>query len=355
MIIYFALYAALGLTGIFLNNSLAETKKSNRVVCIVGFLLISLMLALRHPSMGHDLRYLESTGYLGSFDRIATISWKNIFDYSIQNYEKGYIIFNKLISSIYNDRQFFLGACAVLSTLPVAACIYKKGIAPLQSFVIYFGLPAFLMSYSGLRQALAIGLCFYSISYIQDKKLIKFVLLVLLAGSMHKSAFIFLVAYPIYYLKMSQSARIASIFTIPLVYIFRYPLFNVLSKLFKDDAIPDNNNATTLFLVFTLIYIFCILYTNYSKEQNGLMNLFLLACFCQAFGGVYNIAMRVGYYFMTALVLLLPLIIKNMNIKLDKEVFAKIVFICFAVFGLYSIYTSTWAKAYPYIFFWESL
>lgn len=354
MIIYFTLYAILAVTSSIL-NPVRDDKKVARIICIVGFVSISLMLALRHPSMGHDLRYLESTGYLASFDRISTISWKNIWSYTIQNYEKGYIVLNRLISEIKNDRQFFLAVCAVLSTLPVAVCIYKKSVEPLQAFIIYLGLPAFLMSYSGLRQAIAIGLCFYAICFIQDKKLIKFVVLVLLAGTMHSSAFIFLFAYPTYYIRMSKNARIVSVFSIPLVYILRYPLFNVLSKLFKDDVAIVETNSLTLFLVFSLVYIFCIMYTDYSKEQNGLMNIFLLACLCQAFGGLHNLAMRVGYYFMMALVLLLPSVIKNMNIKLDKEIFAKIVFICFAAFGLYSIYKSTWACAYPYYFYWQSL
>lgn len=354
MIIYFTLYALLALTSAIL-NPVRDDKKVARIICVVGFVSISLMLALRHPSMGVDLGYGEATGYLVSFDRISTISWKNIWNCSILNYEKGYIVLNRIISEIKNDSQFFLGACAVLSTLPVAICIYKKSVAPLQSFIIYLGLPAFLMSYSGLRQALAIGLCFYSISFIQDKKLIKFILIVFLATTLHYSSFIFFLAYPVYYIRMSKNARIFSVFAIPFVYIFRAPLFSLLSRLFKEETSMTDTGALTLFIVFSLIYVFCIMYTDYSKEQNGLMNIFLLACLCQAFGGVYNTAMRVGYYFMMALVLLLPLVIKNMNIKLDKEIFAKIVFISFAAFGLYSIYTSTWACAYPYYFYWQSL
>ena len=54
------------------------------------------MLALRHQSMGIDLRYTKYFGYLGRFDAIAETSWSDVFDVSIANYEKGYIIFNKL-------------------------------------------------------------------------------------------------------------------------------------------------------------------------------------------------------------------------------------------------------------------
>lgn len=351
------MYGLLAIIAIYFEGFSKESeliiKKKNKIICIVGFALIALMLGLRHPSMGWDLRYGFAYGYLDSFDKISEVSWNRILDFKILNYEQGYILYNKIISYINDDIQFFIFITAVLSVLPIALCVYKKGCSPVQSFIIYLGLPAFFMCYSGLRQALAIGICCYSITFIQDKKIIKFIIAVLLAYCFHSSSMVFLVAYPAYNIKLNRDKRIISIALLPIIYILRYPLFNILSKFFKDNATPDDNNAITLFLVFSMVYLFCTLYTDYSEEQNGLMNLFYGACVCQAFGGVYQTAMRVGYYFMLPLVLLLPLILRNMKITNDKQIFATVIMVCFGAFGLYSIYTSTWAMAYPYHFFWE--
>ncbi len=354
MFIYILIYAVVFLMVLIWKDHV-DQKKVNQLICIVGFLLITLMLGLRHPYMGVDLGYLRSTGYLGSFDRIANISWKEIFDYNILNYERGYIVFNKFVSSIFNDRQFFLMACAIICILPIAYLVYKRSCSTWQSFIVYLGLPCFLMTYSGLRQAIAISLCFYSIKYIQDKRIYKFIFLVLIASAFHSTALIFLIAYPFYYLKMSLNMRIFTIIFIPIVYIFRNPLFTLLSSIFKDDAIADNNNSITLLLVFSLVYIFCIVYNDHSEEQNGLANLFLMACICQVFGGVYNTAIRVGYYFMIALVLLLPSTLKNMTSRYNKNTFSTATIMCFTLFGLYSIYASTWARACPYYFFWQNV
>ena len=355
MTIYYSIYVILGITSLICGYFEMKENSVKKTIGFVMFNCLFLMLAFRHPSMGHDLKYLTKIGYLGRFEYIATVDWDNIFDISVQHYEKGYIVFNKLVSLLSTDRQFFMGACAFLSLLPIIYVICKKSVAPIQSLIIYMGLPVFLIIYSGLRQALAIGICFLSILFIQDKKLVKFVLLVLLASTLHKSSIIFLCAYPLYNLKMTQSWRWVSVVTIPIVYILRYPLFAIFSKIFKDNAETKDTGAITLFLVFTLVYIFCIIYSDESNEQNGLRNLFFMACLCQAFSGVYNLAMRVGYYFMIPLALLLPLIIKGMDEKIDKPIFSIIITICFATFALYCIKGSTWAGAYPYYFFWEEV
>lgn len=355
MTIYYLIYSIFGLTLVVTSSLKVKEQTAKKAFCFIAFACLFLMLALRHQSMGLDLRYMASHGYLGAFDTISNVSWDNIFDISFANYEKGYIVFNKIVSLIYDNRQFFLGACALVTILPIVYVIYKKSVSPLQSIIIYMGLPAFLMSFSGLRQALAIGICFFALLYIEDKKFIKFLIIVLIATTFHYSSIIFLIAYPLYRFKIKKSWRWFSVVLIPIIYVFKNPLFKIFSKIFKDDAVATETGAGTLFVIFTLIYIFCIIYSDGSDEQNGLLNLFFMACACQAFGGIYYLAMRVGYYFMLSLVLLLPKVLKGMKLDDDKPLYAIIIFICFSAFGLHSIYTSTWAMANPYYFFWESI
>lgn len=144
-----------------------------------------------------------------------------------------------------------------------------------------------------------------------------------------------------------------------MIFLLRYPLFSVMSKLLKEHAVPDNNNAVTLFVVFTALYVFSVLYSNH-REDSGLSNLFWLACACQAFGGVYSTAIRVGYYFMVYLILLLPENLTYMKKKLKDSnftylVFSIVIYSSFCAFGLYSIYSTYWSRSYPYYFFWQNI
>lgn len=332
-----------------------EYRKKNEIFIMFG--VIILMMSLRHPSMGWDLGYGTGNGYLEWFTNIAGYSWQELFDTGgILNYEWGYTIFNKLISYISLDQQWLLAACALLSLVPVAILIRDNSRDELFSALVYLGLPSFMIIYSGLRQGIAIGICCYAFKYIKEKKLIKFALIVVLAALFHSSAIVFLCAYPIFKFKATRRIRCLALLFVPIVFALRVPLFQIFSKLFKDEATVDENGAITLFLVFLCIYIFCSLFVDYNDDlTNGFLNLFYVAVICMCFSGIYQTAMRVGYYFMIALVIVLPNVvstIRDNGTRIKSKLFIEALFL---FYGLYAIYTSTWAVAYPYHFFWEVL
>ena len=340
----------------YYNRNTMTPEKQGRSISKVAFIVLFLLFALRHPAMGIDLGYFNrSVGYLYSFDKLSKYSWNEILSgIEWQNYEYGYIVFNKLVGSIYNNRQFFLAACSFLCIAPVMKYISKKSSLPFLSVVIYMGLPVFLITYSGLRQAIAISITMLATNFIEEKKPIKFLLMVWLATLFHYSAYIFLVAYPIYYIKLSNIWRQFSALCIPLIFLFRGPLYEVFGKLFKDTVVADKTGAITLFLVFSAVYIYLIMFNkDCDKHQNGMINLFYVACIVQAFGSVSNIAMRVGYYFMPYLAIAVPnAITKNKN-RQEYQANYVIVLLAFLLYSVYAIRTSTWAMAYPYYFFWE--
>lgn len=324
----------------------------NKKICFCCFLLIYLTLALRHQTMGVDLK-----GYLSSFEILIDYSWGSVFELeSFLNYEKGYVIFNKLIGSIYANRQFFLAVCALIPIASISYIIYKYSKDPLLSFIIFLGLPVFLINFSGLRQAIAIGICFFSFKYINAKKVFKFLCTVLLATTFHSSAILFLAAYPIYYIKLNKVGKLLSVFVIPIIYYLRIPLFTILAAIIKPNIVPVHNDAFELFVVFTLIYIFMLIMPSTEKREiQGYRNLFYVACLLQAMGGVHTLVIRVGYYFMIFLPLALTELVfeyRKSN-KRESYLIYYAIFISFLLFGLYSIYTSTWAQAYPYKFFWN--
>ncbi len=358
MIPYYATYLLLFLLNNIAKNSYVDTQKRYKFFCAASFLVVCTLLSLRHQTMGADLlggSSEENIGYLGAFDKLNQYSWLDIVSLKdFLNYEKGYIFLNKLIGSIYNNRQFFLSICALISTVPVMILIKNKSANPLMSVVIYLGLPVFLMLFSGLRQAIAIAITVFSSKYIEEKKFIKFALLVFLSTLFHYSAIIFIIAYPLYYLKLSEKNKFFFVLAILGVYILRNPIFNIASKIFKDSAETGETGAFMLFLVFFLIYIFLIFFNKkQDSDQNGMINLFYFACICQAFGGIYQTAIRVGYYFMIYSVISIPNTIANMEDKKSIKLANILIFATFVGFGIYSFKNSTWAMTYPYNFFWE--
>ena len=336
-------------------NKVLGKKTLNKIMAVILGLSIIIVIGLRHPSMGTDLGYGGEYGYLSSYENLSELGWLYVLRNPYLNYEIGYRVFNKILGMLGLDIQSFLIVCAVLSVVPISCLVFNYSKSSITSYIIYMGLPVFQLLYSGLRQDIAIGLCVFSLIFVINRKIIPFIAVVLVACTFHSSAIIFFISYPLYYLKFSKFQRMLSCVFLILVYILKRPLFAVLSRLFKDNAAIDDNGAIVLFVVFVVIYIFCTIYNDESELQSGFLNLFYLACLCQAFGDLYSIALRVGYYFMITLVVLLPNLLKTMPKSKEKLYSNIFVPIAFFSFGLYSIYSSSWSMAYPYHWFWESV
>lgn len=359
MIVYYIMYILILLGTPLVARTGKTLEQRNRRAGLWIVVLIALVVGLRHPSMGNDLRYGSSYGYIWSFQRIAKYSFPELL--SIDgwlNYGWGYILYNKLLSCFSEDVQWLLFASAIASIVPVGNMIrkYSKDLA--FSAVVYLGMPCFLMAFSGLRQAIAIGICCGACSYIQQRKPLGFAVVMLLAVLFHSSAIVFMIAYPLYHLKVSKKIRLLTFPCLAVIYAARYPLFSVASKLFKDDAVAEETNAITLLLVFVLVYAFCTVFLKDNDEvSSGFLNLFYFTCICQCFGGVYSVAMRVGYYFMPALAIALPNIIANMENPNNYKLSQGFVMAAFVAYGLYALYTNgnSWPMTYPYHFFWSEL
>lgn len=360
MVIYYAVYALLIFGWLFQKR--CNSKTGTRNYFIFAFILVAGMLALRHPSMGVDLAYGKPNGYLASFSKINNMSWNRLFQIQVLNYEKGYLFFCKLIGYISDDPQTLLVFCAVIPIFLIFYCLYKYSDNLLFSLIIYLGLPCFLINYSGLRQAVAIGITTFSLKFIEEKKPKRFVAAVIAASLFHSSAVVFLLAYPLYRIKFSSVFKYISAAAIPLVFVFRYQLFAAASKIFKENAEPDDNNAIMLFLAFMFIYLFMLLFSDDSDSvESGCRNLFWVACICQAFGGVYSTAIRVGYYYMIFLAILLPKAAARLSFGEDYRrperdaLLTGMIYLCFIAFGLYSLYNGSWAMSNPYHFFWQKI
>lgn len=361
MIVYIAYYLLIGISSLSIVNRRTKdsiSSKSGLRIRNIWFALLFLglfaIMGLRHPSMGVDLDYKGQLGYLGRFQFIANSSWSYLLKNDILSYEKGFVFYNKIIGYISDEQQWFLIVNSFLSLLPIFI-IYNKYSENLPySIIIYLSLSCYSAVFSAIRQSIAIGICFISFIFVKNKKIIPFVLLVLLAFTFHSSAIFTLLMYPAYWIKIKKKWRIGTLFGIVAIFIFRVPLFSLLSRIIKDNAVIDNNGAINLFLFFVLVYIFSFFFGSDDEDTNGLLNLFLIAIICQLFGNLHLYAARLGYYFMPFLGLLIPKVLKNFRIN-EHKIISFFIASIFVLYGLYVLYNgrNSWTCSYPWIPFWK--
>ncbi len=357
MTVYFLLCAGIGAMYFLSPMFTADDKKRNNFVYLLFFAAVFLLIALRHPTMGIDLHYGRPEGYLAGFMEISRLSWEEIFsDVPFRNYEKGFVIFCKIVSSIWANEQFFLAMCALAALLPLAIAIYLLSEDKLLSAAVFLGLPLFCLLYSTLRQIIAVGICALALVCIRKKKPLFFLLAVLAAATFHKTALVFLLSYPLYHIRLTKAMRTASLLVPPTLFVLRKNLLLLVTKLLGLQLELDDNGSFMLFFIFCFFYALGILLSDDEKpEQNGYLNIFFVACAVQAFAGVYSIATRVGYYFTLALIFLIPAFVANAKESNERTAARWTFLLAFAAIGLYFIYTTPFSMSYPYYFFWQEL
>ena len=360
MAVYIVLYCLIALFGVYTFYHRNQPEKRHVWGIILMTLLFTALVALRHPSMGIDLHYGESTGYLASYHKFSEMSFREVIDMvqsnGWENYESGYIVFNKLLTYISADDQVLLIGCAILSIVPIGLLIalYSKDYD--FSMVVYLGLSLGLIVFSALRQAIAVGICTLSFPFIRRKQWAPFLLLVFLAWLFHGSAIAFLFAYPAYHWNLKKWQRLLGVPLLVGIFLGRNQIFRIAMKLLDKDAVPEDTNAYRLMVVFGLVYLFCVVFWDKEDDTSGgFLNVFYFACVCQCFSSINAIAERLGYFFMVGLVIALPNIVMNLkNVKI-RMLFKYGICSAFVAFGLYSFYSCYWSQTYPYHFFWENL
>ena len=158
------------------------------------------------------------------FDLMKDFPIGEVISYS----KKGELLFfvlNKIISLIGGNYQFFLFVVALISLVPIAIIYSKKTDNALLTIALFLTVAPFPMFFSGLRQAIAMGLIILAFKYVEEKKPIKYILCIMIIMLFHISAVVALLFYPVYHIKIKKNWLIIIIPVFILTYIFKEQIF----------------------------------------------------------------------------------------------------------------------------------
>jgi hypothetical protein len=175
---------------------------------LVALILPSVIAGCRDLTVGTDtLVYMEPLFRSG----------KSLYNYALfqdetSSIEPLYALLTYGVASCTDNvawllffQQFIIISCIYLSArklrgyIPICFCIF-----------IYF-LAFFQHTLNIVRQMLAMSFCLMSFVYLYKHQLLKSLFVFLIAWGFHKTAFIYLIIYPIFYLVNKQSVRIVRI------------------------------------------------------------------------------------------------------------------------------------------------
>ena len=289
---------------LFLLNT-SNKKNVGKKTIFVGFLLF-LLMALKDYSVGTDtIRYLERYNQTGSI--------KDTMD----EYEPGFYYLILYSKHLGLDYRLFSTFCYLVIYTFTTLFIYKFSKRPIFSFLLFITIGIFGFTTSGLRQALAISLCYFAIYLIIERKFILISsLVIILASTIHFSArigFLFILLYFIsIMIKKINRNLFIFLLLLPLValYFNKYivPYLLLLNESFRYEMYYDNDNSVNIISYFIIPYLeflfasFLYFKTKNNDENKNKIYIFLyLCCFVYAMTAGLSIALpmtaRFLYYF----------------------------------------------------------
>jgi hypothetical protein len=274
MFIYLFLYA------LALINGFWEKGKTLFIVLVVGMILVS---GFRDMIGGFDV-------YI--YGEVYEIDNSRMFLYP--NFEWGFKVYYWVLKLISEKREFLFFVTALLMVFMHSSLIKK--LSPLFGLAVFiYFCKFFLMSFVYFRQGLAMGIIWFGIPFLVDRKYGKAFLMVALAYFFHKSSVVFLpfllianyrftafqlisltfllsvvVISPLgaYFTELIASssgneklARYAQdVSGINLFYVFEVLLFGVLAVIFKPIMYGSEHKNAVLFYNGFVVYVWVILF-----------------------------------------------------------------------------------------------
>lgn len=334
-----------------------EISKQNCMLTVF-FVMLFMILALRDESIGRDLK-----NYKFYFEFYKSLELEDIF-----NSERDvlYYLLNWIVGKYTDDYQVFLAVVALITVLPVAVVYNKDKQHSFLKIVLFMNMSTFIMLFSGLRQSIAISVGVIAYEFVKRKKLLPFLLFAFIAWGFHHSAFMILLFYPLYHLTFKKRHLWFVVPAILMFFIFNNQIFTWATNLIDSDKYTSdmtNTGAYTMLILFIMFAVFSYIIPDENKmdkETLGLRNFLLIAVLLQSFSPLHNLAMRMNYYYIIFIPLLLPKIITYTKEELKEVAYlAKIVLIIYFVsYYLIATYNScqTGISAldiYPYIPYWK--
>lgn len=321
-------------------------QKSKKLTVWILFFILAFVAAFRY-GVGTDFyAYYKTSGWTNQFQR---------GEYS----DPGFTLFAIVCRTIFGDRNgsLTIGAAIVTCALFVFT-IAKRSENLTISILLFVFAGCFLGMFNGVRQYLSTAILFAGHHFVLEKKPIKWLLVVLLAASMHVTAILMFFIYFICNWKCDWKL-VLMYFALAVVLLFAYePLFDLVGALKQDEIDTSyeymSSQVNILRILVQCVPIILLFFVDKEKVNNDKDARFLFNI-CLLNGAFAVAAMNSPYlsrfwiYTSCFQVLMYPKILSKMG-KENKPIFTFLLLACYAGFWAYEVLNSTSLVTFKWIF-----
>lgn len=333
---------------ILLLASKNKEKNKRNILISIAFFLMFFVAAIR-VGVGTDFYVYEEWFY-------KTDSIDNFMD-------SGFNLLILIIKLFSNNSQWLFAA----SSFIILLFMFKSAINEQENYelsiLLFITLSFFFSSNNGIRQWISIAILMYSIKYIRERNIWKFLLFIAIASSFHMTSIVFIPFYWILNLKVENKSRVILLCLSIILGEFLlsnnriFEIVRVVMPFYynryiaTDSSLMTNGGGSLLpVLLSGSVFIYYLLFEkklkcrlDYDYKMN-MAGVVVVASLINTYSHIYT---RIAAYFMPLIIFLIPDIFKAFDGKSKKIVYIAII-IGSLLFMLYTLYFKNSYEPLPY-------
>ena len=296
--IYYIILAAV----IVLGRLMPQTGKKKKNYIILMAALHAFVSGFRYKLLTGDLQKYAYT--------FLTVKDKGWFSDDVFSEGRNFLFmwFLKAVNQITDGNfQIVLIIIAVFIELAVAIVVFKHSPSPWLSYLIWNCFGFYSFGFSALKQSFAMGFILLAFSAIMEKKPVRFIVFVGVAGFIHFPAFIFLPAYIIASRKITYKNAIIYIVIAILIFALRNDIVELSSDFYYEDKdFVSSGRISGRFLMLCIILIAGAFIKGVDGKKFS--TVVAVGTVIQLFSSFDNVFTRLADYYLQMLIVLIPMI-----------------------------------------------
>lgn len=290
-------------------------------ICCLELILLA---GFRGYTVGADTASnLSALSYYQNMPALKSLTAELVWPY---NYENGYFLLVKLCAFLRVGKTAFLFIVAVLIYIPIFYTVKNHSRMPYLSILCYFAFGFFSYSLGILRQMIASSILLCGWKYIEERRLVKYLLIVATAMLFHTTAIAAILLYFMYGIGWKKMIGFVPPVEIVLLVLGRL-IAMLIVKIFPQYASYigsqyDTQGGTYLMLlVFNAVLLACVLIrsTQHTEVESLTICALILAICIQCIGYSMGVLGRASRHFSVYLIFAIPNVLSNLRQKIGHR------------------------------------
>lgn len=360
---YLTVFVILAIVGLL---NLQFTDKLFRQLSLPAVTLLLICIAgLRYETGGDWDVY---TRLFNGFPTFEQILWQPKLLYN-RHTEEAFLLLGSIIRQFGGSVQVLFFVVTALNLTLIASALPRYTKYPIIALLAYYSILYFNLEMIYIRQATAVALCFYALHYVEQKRIVPYMLMVLAACLFHRVA---VVMFPVYffidkrlpawvYLTVVGIGAAVMLAGIPWIKEIFMTVASWLGEKYTDKAemytTSDKfavNRVLSIGFVLNLLLFAGLLFFKRQIDEHRYgtihLNMFFISlCLYYYCFELVEVSNRMRLFFLISIIVLLPLMLESLSCFANRlPVYLMVVAYCFS-FSAHIFMEKPQAAAYnPY-------